>query len=88
MTRTILAGPILLSATLVAWTALVSGLSGFGTWHVYPALALAPVVIAYHVVLIVRGAPRRPMIVYALLHVALFVPLWLGCLMMISKDAL
>lgn len=80
--------PLLLTLLLVLWTALVYWRSQYGSWHIYPALAVAPVVVAYHLALIARRTPRMPFVLYFATHLVVFIPLWFGCLMLISKDSL
>lgn len=80
--------PVLLTAILIGWTASVYDYSRYGTWHVYPALAILPLIIVWHLLLIFRAKPRMPLVVYALAHCAILIPVWIGCLMLISKDSL
>jgi hypothetical protein len=80
--------PLALTLCLVAWTAAVYKHAGYGTWHVYPALAWAPAVLISHVAVIIRTPSRARHVLYAIAHLALAVPLWIGCLMLISKDSL
>ena len=80
--------PVFLTLLLVTWTALVYPYSQYGSWYVYPALAIAPLILMCHIVLIVRNTPRMPFVLYAVVHAAVLYPLWFGCLMLISKDSL
>ncbi len=41
-----------------------------------------------HLGLIALNRPRKPFVMYALIHFALFVPIWIGCLMGLSHDSL
>jgi hypothetical protein len=87
-TKIIVFLPVLLTLLMVAWTALVYSHSSYGSWHIYPALAIAPVILICHVALIAKNSPRSPFILYCIAHVLLVLPLWVGCLMLISKDSL
>jgi hypothetical protein len=80
--------PVLLTALLFIWTAGVYRYSHYGTWHIYPALLALPLIAVSHAVLIARSSRRGPAVLYAVVHICLLVPLWLGCLMLISKDSL
>jgi hypothetical protein len=80
--------PALLTLLLLAWTALVWKYADYGTWHIYPALAVAPLVLLAHAALVTRSTPRAPQALYAVLHLVLFIPIWILCLILISKDSL
>jgi hypothetical protein len=80
--------PLGLTALLIAWTGLVYKQSGYGTWHIYPALAILPLVIVSHAALVWTSNPRLPAFRIAAAHVVVLIPIWLGCLMLISKDSL
>ena len=88
MKKIILSIPMLLTYLLIAWTASVYQYSKYGSWHIYPALAIALLVVISHAVRIASISPRAPNILYAVVHLIFFVPLWLGCLMLISKDSI
>jgi hypothetical protein len=79
--------PAVLTLLLLVWTSLVYKRSYYGSWQIDPALAILPLVTISHIVLIVRNKPRGPFILYAIVHLAVLIPLWLGCLMLISKDS-
>jgi hypothetical protein len=79
--------PISLTVLLLVWTASVYNYSYYGSWQIYPALWIVPLVAIAHIVLIVRNKPRGPFILYAVVHLAVLIPLWLGCLMLIAKDS-
>jgi hypothetical protein len=80
--------PLAVSGLLIVWTAAVYKASYYGSWHIYPALAALPIVLLLHGMLIVRAIRRGPLIVFAIVHLVFFVILWVGCLMLISKDSL
>ena len=80
--------PVAVTALLIVWTAGVYRYSHYGTWHIYPALLALPLIVLSHVVLIARSSRRGAAVFYAIVHVVLLVPLWLGCLILISKDSL
>jgi hypothetical protein len=79
--------PLALSVLLIAWTAAVVRVSYYGSWHIYPALLVLPVVLLLHGISIARGPRRRPLVIFAIVHLMLLCPLWIGCLMLISKDS-
>lgn len=79
--------PHALTLRLVGWTAAVYKHAGYGTWHIYPAMAWAPAVLISHAALITRTPSRVQHVLYAIAHLVLAVPLWIGCLMLISKDS-
>jgi hypothetical protein len=89
--------PIALTVLLVVWTAVVSPFSKYGDdWAINPAIALAPIVIAWHLSLLGirlgRWTCRREIVVfygiYGVVHLCVFAVIWLVCLMRISKDCL
>lgn len=82
--------PVLASVGLVIWTAAVYSFSGYGDmWAIGPALAVLPGVLLWHGVLVYRSRGFRGIaLLGALGHILLLVPLWFGCLMLISKDSL
>lgn len=87
--RSLLA-PAILTGSLLAWTAVVYPFSSYGdNWAIWPAVVIFPFVVIWHCVIIfkLRGS-RMPAFVAALGHLGIFVPLWFGCLMLISKDSL
>ncbi len=86
MRRLLISLPLLLTLALVAFTAAVFRQSHYGTWHVYPVLALAPAVVLLHAVLIARAAPRTPYVMYAVMHLLAFAPLWLWCVMRVAGE--
>ena len=88
MKKAILISPVLLTLLLMAWTASVYKYSQYGSWHIYPALAIAPLVFICHIALVVWNTPRLPFVLYAVVHLIVLIPLWIGCLMLISKDSL
>jgi hypothetical protein len=80
--------PLWLTLLLIAWTAAVYWYSHYDSWQIYPALAILPVAIIIHAILIYMNKPRSFSILFAVLHMIALVPLWIGCLMLISKDSL
>lgn len=81
-------GPMLLTAMLIAWTAAVHSHSQYGSWHAYPAGAVFPLVVIWHLSLIVMRKPRTPFVLYAIGHCAILAPIWLICLMIITKSSI
>ncbi len=70
------------------WTVLVAPHSQYGDrWALLPILVAFLLVIAWHVWLVVVGPLRGTKIVYAALHILLWVPFGMLCLMEISKDS-
>jgi hypothetical protein len=89
--------PIVFTILLVIWTAIVSPFSKYGdNWAIMPAVALAPVIIAWHLSLLgIRlgnWTRRRDILsfygIYGVVHLSVFAGIWLWCLMRISKDSL
>ena len=81
--------PLVLTGFLILWTATVYRFATYGDkWAIYPALAVFPATILVHVWVIVASHARVRALWYALVHLALQFVIWLGCLMLISKDAL
>jgi len=80
--------PLFLTLLLALWTAVVYNSSTYGTWHIYPALSLLPLVLLAHIALIVLNKPRTPYVIYAVGHLSAFTIFWVACLMLISKDGI
>ena len=81
--------PVAGTLMLAIWTASVYRFSKYGdNWAFLPAMLMLPSILLAHVVLIVRRKPRLPYIIYAVIHATIFIPLWFGSLMLISKDSL
>ncbi len=79
--------PLLLTGFLILWTATVYQFAKYGDkWAIYPALAVFPATILVHAWIVVASHGRIRALWYALLHLALQFVIWLGCLMLISKD--
>lgn len=82
-------GPVALSLLLIAWTVLISPYSKYGdNWAVYPAIAVLPIAIIWHIILIVSERPKVKFVSYAIIHLLLLSILWMVCIMKISKDSL
>ena len=80
--------PLLLTGFLILWTATVYQFAKYGDkWAIYPALAVFPATILVHAWIVVASHGRIRALWYALLHLALQFVIWLGCLMLISRDA-
>ena len=88
MKKAIVLVPVFFTLSLVAWTALVYKYSGYGSWQIYPALAIMPLVLICHIVLIIWNSPKSPFVLYAVGHMVVLMPIWFWCLMLISKDSL
>ena len=85
-----LLAPVLLTGVLVVWTAAVYPFSVYGdNWSIWPALIVLPIIVIWHTALVfkLRGH-RKPALVASLAHLCVLVPLWIACLMLISKDSL
>jgi hypothetical protein len=85
-----LAAPVALTAALIGWTWLVSPSSAYGdTWAIVPAALVLPAVACWHIALVVLFRDRRmDALVAGVFHLAVLVPVWFRCLMLISKDSL
>jgi hypothetical protein len=89
MTKFLKILPVLLSCFLLAWTAGVYRFATYGDrWAIYPALVVFPLTILVHVWYYAVGQQRGWALKYALTHLPIQFFVWLGCLMLISKDAL
>jgi glycerol-3-phosphate acyltransferase PlsY len=86
--RIILLMPILMTVSLLLWWALTEKYSSYGSWHAYPALAILPLVLVWHIGLIVLKRPRMPLVMYAGVHLVFFVPIWFNCVMWLTHDSL
>jgi hypothetical protein len=81
--------PLVLTGFLILWTAAVYQFARYGDkWAIYPALAVFPATLLVHAWVVFVSRPRARALLYALIHLALQFVIWLGCLMLISKDAL
>jgi hypothetical protein len=81
--------PVFLTLFLIVWTILVSPYSKYGdNWAIYPALLVLPIVVIWHVYLIVTQQPRSSFVLYGAVHSIGLFAIWIYCLMKISKDAL
>jgi hypothetical protein len=81
--------PICCTLLLVVWTASVYRFSTYGdNWAIWPALLMCPVFLTTHIILIVRRRPRSTYWIYAGIDAVFFFVIWIGALMLISKDSL
>lgn len=80
--------PVLLTAMMIAWTAAVYNHSAYGSPLVYPVLAVLPLVLIWHLALIIARKPRTPLVFYAFVHCVILGPVWLLCLTLVSKSSL
>lgn len=84
-----MAAPLLPTLFLIGWTAAVYPHSTYGdNWAIYPALLVWPAVLVWHVILVITSRPRTFWVLYGVAHVMLLSVIWVGCLMLISKDSL
>ena len=89
MTKLIQYVPVILTVTLILWTIAVSPHSKYGdNWAIYPAVFILPIVIFWHVGLIIAYRPRIHFFLYGLLHTLILFVIWMICIMRISKDSL
>jgi hypothetical protein len=88
MKRLVVVSPVLLTIFLLVWWALTEKYSYYGSWYVDPALAILPVVLLWHGGLVVWNRPRSPFVVFALVHLIVFVPIWFNVVMSLSHDSL
>jgi len=80
--------PIAGTLLLVLWTGLVYRYSKYrDSWAIWPAMLMLPLVISARALLIGRRKPRLAYSIYAAVHAVIFIPIWLGSLMLISKDS-
>ena len=81
--------PVGFTVLLILWTALVSPYSKYGdNWAIYPAVGVLPLVLFWHVYLVISQHPRSTFFTYGLVHMGILFVIWIICLMKISKDAL
>jgi hypothetical protein len=88
MNRLTVLMPVCLTVMLLAWWALASDRSSYGSWHVYVAAGFLPLVVLSHVGLIIWNKPRMPMVGYAVVQMFVFLAIWLWCLTFLSHDSL
>ena len=87
MRRLFIILPILLMLLLIIWTLAVYKFTQYGSWEIYPALLIFPLALLWHIFLIIIEKPKLFFVSYAVIHLLLLFGLWLGCLMLISKDS-
>ena len=82
--------PISVTLLLVLWTLAVSPTSSYGDdWAVWPAMLALPIALLWHMTAIVNAPGQRRFVsLVAIGHLAVLVPVWFLCLMLISKDSL
>ena len=81
--------PLAVTTGVAIWTAIISPHTQYGdNWAVYPVPIAFLVVLGLHGLLLVRSPLRIAMAAYALVHVVVWVPFGLWCMMRISKDSL
>ena len=82
--------PVIISVLLVLWTAAVYPFSVYGdNWAIWPALLALPTACLWHATLFFVLVEKRRLVgIAAVCHLAVLVPLWFVCLMLISKDSL
>jgi hypothetical protein len=86
--RWIIFSPLGLTGLLVVWTLAVYRFTTYGDWQIYPAVAVFPLALLLHIVLAITQKPRTAFALYGVVHLLILAPIWLGCLMLISKDSL
>jgi len=84
--------PFFITLLLIGWTVIVSPYSQYGdNWAILPALIMAPIVFFWHMLLIFNNKGKEKKILlsfYAVIHILIFLMIWIYCLMKISKDSL
>lgn len=81
--------PLMFTCFLLAWTALFGYFTTYNDrWAIYPAIIVLPITAIAHVMLILKATRRTPFLLYAVLHLAIQAFVWVGCLMVLSKDSL
>ena len=88
MKKMIVVSPVLFTVFLLVWWALTEKYSYYGSWYVNPALAILPLVLLWHVGLIVWKRPRSSFVMFALIHSIFFIPIWFNVVMSLSHDSL
>jgi hypothetical protein len=80
--------PVLFTVFLLVWWVLIEKYSYYGSWYVNPALAILPLVLLWHVGVMIWKSQRTPMVMFALIHLVFFIPIWFYCVMSLSRDSL
>lgn len=90
MTWKVYRWPIAITFLLIGWTACVYPFSKYGdSWAIAPALISLPAVLILDVLIVVKQIQNRAIAVaLSTVHLCVFVLLWFGSLMLISKDSL
>jgi hypothetical protein len=86
--RLLLVMPVLVTVFLLLWWALTEKYSSYHSWYGYPALVTMPLVLIWHLGLIMGNKPRIPLVGYAVVHLVVFTPIWFYCLMQLTHDSL
>ena len=81
--------PVIMTVALICWTIGVSPYSRYGDrWAIFPAVAVFPVIVGLHLVLILTEKAKIGFLIYAAAHIGAAFIIWIYCLMKISKDSL
>ena len=88
MKRLIVVSPVLFTCFLLVWWALTDKYSYYGSWYAGVAAAVLPLVLLWHAGLVVWNRPRSPFVMFALIHLIFFIPIWFNVVMSLSHDSL
>jgi hypothetical protein len=88
MRRFLILSPVLLTLLLIVWTLVVYRHTKYGDWQIYPAVLVFPIALLCHILLIIIDKPKLIFVLYAVVHLIILALIWVGCLMLISKDSL
>ena len=83
--------PVALSLMVLLWTFTISPFTKYGdNWAIYPVLISAPIIIGWHIFLVAKPSliSRGHIIIYGIVHLAIFSYIFMLSLMLISKDSL
>ena len=80
---------VYLTVFLIAWTAIVYPHSEYGdNWAILPAVAVLPSVVVAHIYAILNVQTKLVAVLCGVIYVLALFPIWVVCLMLISKDSL
>ena len=84
-------GGVLLSLLVLLWTIVISPYTSYGdNWAVYPVIVVAFIILIWHIFLVVvpKEISKPKLILYGVIHLALFTYILILSLMLITKDSL
>ena len=86
-----LIAPVAVSLMVLLWAFTISPFTKYGdNWAIYPVLVSAPIIVGWHIFLVARPSliSRGHIIIYGIVHLAIFSYIFMLSLMLISKDSL